>query len=190
MNPCGDPDRWRGVGHATESARERAFGRRPRTGSGRRGGGFTLIEMVITLAIMAVLATMLLPVGQFLKQREQERELRRSLVEIRRGIDDYKRAVDAGSIKRPTGSSGYPPTLDLLVTGVVDERDPKGRQLYFMRRIPDDPLNAAQAGMGAGSWGKRSYASGPLDPQEGDDVYDVHSRSEGVGLNGVPYSKW
>lgn len=156
----------------------------------RRPGGFTLIELLVTLAILAVLATMAVPVAQVTRQRMQEQELRQALHEIRRGIDAYQRAGTEGRIPRELGTSGYPKDLDILVEGVPDQRDPKRNKIYFLRRIPRDPMNPDYDQPEAASWGKRSYASEANDPQEGDDVYDVYSTSTKIGLNGVPYNKW
>lgn len=150
---------------------------------------FTLMELLVTLAIMGVLAMTVLPVAQLAQQRSREEELRRALRDIRQAIDSYKRASDEGRIERQAGASGYPNNLHLLVEGVVDQRDPKRRRLYFLRRIPRDPFNSDPAAE-AGGWILRSYASGADDPQPGEDVYDIRSVSTATGLNGIPYRDW
>ena len=103
---------------------------------------------------------------------------------------EVHRTADGGRIERPEGSSGYPPSLDLLVAGVRDVRDPEGAMIYFLRRLPRDPLNPEPTASAAESWGRRSYASPPDAPREGDDVYDVYSLATGSGLDGVPYREW
>ncbi|MEX5747327.1 type II secretion system protein [Massilia sp. X63] len=152
--------------------------------------GFTLIELLVTLAILGLLGTLVLPVAQVTAQRRDEVELRRALREIRAGIDAYKKASDEGRVAKAAGSSGYPPRLEMLVEGVRDLRSPKQAKIYFMRRLPRDPFHADPQAPNADTWGKRSYASEPDEPKEGEDVYDVYSLSERPGLNGVPYNKW
>ena len=152
--------------------------------------GFTLIELLVTLAILALLGTLVVPVAQVTAQRRDEVELRRALREIRAGIDAYKKASDEGRVAKAAGATGYPPRLEMLVEGVRDLRSPKQAQIYFMRRLPRDPFHANPDSSDAETWGKRSYASEPDEPKEGDDVYDVYSMSEKPGLNGIPYNKW
>ena len=145
--------------------------------------GFTLIEMLIAAAIVALLATVALPLAEVTVQRNKEQDLRRSLREVRGAIDAYKRATDEGRIEKKVDRSGYPPSLTVLVEGVKDVRSPKDEKMFFLRRLPRDPLTGQQ-------WGLRSYASAADAPQAGDDVYDVFTRSASVGLNGVPYKEW
>jgi general secretion pathway protein G len=152
--------------------------------------GFTLIELVITVAIVALLASVALPVSELTVQRTKEQELRRTLRQVREAIDAYKQASDEGRIKKSVGDSGYPKKLEELAEGVEDQKSPKKDKIYFLRRIPRDPFNADPTLSAAGTWGKRSYASPPDDPKEGDDVFDVFSIAQGKGINGQPYRDW
>jgi general secretion pathway protein G len=154
----------------------------------RPAPGFTLIELLVTLAIMALLASLAVPVAELAVQRAREAELRRNLREIRDAIDAYRRAWDDGRILHRAEDSGYPPTLDVLVAGVPDQRNPKSAKLFFLRRVPRDPMNPDADD--TNGWGKRSYASEPDNPQEGVDVFDVHSNSDATGLDGRPYREW
>ncbi len=152
--------------------------------------GFTLIELVITLAILAVLASVALPLGELTVQRGKEQELRRSLREMREAIEAYKQAFDEGRIARQPGDSGYPRRLEDLVTGVEDQKNPKKERIYFLRRLPRDPFADDPDVAPAASWAKRSYASPPDEPREGADVFDVFTRSGATGLNGRPLREW
>ena len=145
--------------------------------------GFTLIELVITVAIVALLASVALPLAEVTVQRNKEKDLRVALREIRTAIDAYKRAGDEGVIEKKADESGYPPTLAALVEGVPDKRKTDGTKLYFLRRVPADPVSGEE-------WGLRSYASSPTEPSPGKDVFDVFSRSADRALNGSAYREW
>jgi general secretion pathway protein G len=154
-----------------------------------RERGFTLMEVVITAAILAVLATAALPMSELAVKRTREMQLYDALREIRTAIDAYKRAVDDGHVKRLANESGYPRSLQLLVDGVPDDKSPSKARIYFLRRIPREPF--AERGLApADTWGRRSYSSPADAPHEGEDVYDVYSLSAEAGLNGVPYRLW
>jgi len=145
--------------------------------------GFTLIEMVITVAIVALLASVALPLAEMSSQRGKEQDLRRSLRDLRGAIDAYKRAFDEGRIAKEIDKSGYPPSLKVLVEGVADATKPKGAKIYFLRRIPPDPVSGED-------WGLRSYESPSDEPKPGKDVFDVYSISDAVGINGIKYREW
>ncbi|HOY34441.1 MAG TPA: type II secretion system protein [Piscinibacter sp.] len=152
--------------------------------------GFTLIELVVTLALLGVLAMLAAPLAETAVQRSREQALRASLREIRDAIDSYRAAALQGRIVRNLGESGYPPSLAVLVSGVADAQDPKGGRLYFLRRLPRDPFFADARADAQATWGLRSYASPPDEPRDGDDVYDVYSTATGIALDGTPYREW
>lgn len=172
-----------------------------RTCPRRSSSGFTLVELLITVAIVALLSSIAVPLGEMAVQRSKEQELRSALREIRAGIDAYKQAFDDGKLALPSNkfslgtntaaATGYPPTLKILVEGVPDATNPKpGAKLYFLRRMPRDPFSTDPAVPADETWGKRSYASPPDMPKEGDDVFDVYTKVQGKGLNGIPYKDW
>jgi len=152
--------------------------------------GFTLIELLVTLAILGLLASAAVPLAELAVRRNKESELRHALRDIRAGLDAYKQASDEGRIARAADASGFPATLELLVNGVPNARDPAKRPVFFLRRLPRDPFYDGPPAEAAQTWGLRSYASPPNDPQSGRDVYDVYSTSRAVGINGMPYRDW
>ena len=156
----------------------------------RSTSGFTLIELVITVAIIGLLAGMATPMMELVVKRYKEQELRLALRDIRKAIDAYKDAYDRGHMVNIVGDSGYPPDLRVLVDGVPDAQDPDQHKIYFLRRIPRDPFSTDSSLPPEETWGLRSYESDPDNPTAGKDVYDVYSRSTGVGINKVPYRQW
>lgn len=153
--------------------------------------GFTLIEMMVTVAIVGLLASVALPMAELVSKRTREQELHRALREIRDALDRHRRAVEEGRVIQSIGSSGYPATLQVLVDGVPDAASAdKNARIYLLRRIPRDPLCADPQLPDEATWGKRDYRSTADDPREGEQVFDVYSRAPGVGLNGIPYRNW
>lgn len=144
----------------------------------------------MVVAIMGILASAAMPLGEMVIRREKERELRTALRQIRAAIDVYKQAADDGKIEKKADETGYPRRLEDLDLGLDNVKDPDKKKIFFMRRLPRDPMFADPDVPAAETWGKRSYASAPDSPEEGDDVYDVYSLSEKVGLNGIPYNQW
>ncbi|RZL11472.1 MAG: type II secretion system protein [Rubrivivax sp.] len=154
-----------------------------------RSRGFTLIEMIMVVMIVGILASAAMPLAALHQRRTQEADLRLALRTLRTAIDAYKTAWDQGRMEKKEGDTGYPPNLDVLVSGVVDIGQAGHRRLYFLRRLPRDPL--AAAGLPAAeTWALRSYDSPPEAPQPGADVFDVRSRHEGRGLDGTLYQQW
>lgn len=160
------------------------------SGAGPSSRGFTLVELVITVAILGVLALMAIPLLEVTATRQKEADLRTALRQIRSAIDAYHQAVLDKRIESPADASGYPPRLEVLAEGVPDITKPDLGKIYFLRRLPRDPFFPDPGASAAESWGKRSYASPPDAPREGEDVYDVFSLSQGMGLNGIPYREW
>lgn len=152
-------------------------------------GGFTLIELIVSLALVALFATIALPLEELTVKRGKEAELRMALRQIRGALDAYKQAVDDGRIASSPGDSGYPKQLILLVEGIKDAKTQGGLPLHFLRRIPRDPF-ADPTLRPEDTWGKRSYRSSYDRPEPGEDVYDVYSLNPDSGINGVPYREW
>lgn len=157
-----------------------------------KGRGFTLIELLVALAIVALLATVALPLAQVVQTRAKESELKTSLRVIRQALDTYKAASDSGLIDKGAGTSGYPPSLDTLVNGV--QRSAafgfSAQPFVVLRRIPRDPFAEDASISNAATWSTRSYNSKVDNPQPGDDVFDVASKSPKRALDGTRYSNW
>lgn len=155
--------------------------------------GFSYLELIISVSILALLATAATPYLEKKVARKKEAELRRNLREIRTALDRYKQAHDTGKIDKTLGGSGYPANLEILVDGMRNKQSPSGEKIRFLRRIPADPMYQNiydEEVTASATWGKRAYVSEADNPQEGADVYDVYSLSEQKGLNGVPYNQW
>lgn len=151
-------------------------------GKRKRGEcGLTIIELIVTITILAILASAALPIARIRVKREKERELRRDLWEMRDAIDKYKDAADKGGFQTKVDTFGYPPDLESLVKGV----DVQGKKVKFLRRIPIDPMT------GRTDWGMRSMQD-DVDSTSwgGQDVFDVFSTSPGTGLDGTRYQEW
>jgi general secretion pathway protein G len=179
-----------------------------RRGAGARG--FTLIELVVTLALVGLMAMVAVPLYEVTATRMKEMELRTALRQIRTALDAYKDAYDAGKIEKSDPSdSGYPPSLKVLVDGVDAAQSTSNltsstsnisgssgttgngpSRLMFLRQLPRDPFTPDPSVAPEEQWDTRSYGSPPSDPQPGRDVYDVMSKSTASGTNGIPYKDW
>ena len=146
-----------------------------------RERGLTLVELIVAIAILAILAGAAVPLARTTVRREKERELKRDLWEMRDAIDRYKDAADRGAFQIKVGTEGYPPDLETLVKGI----DSNGKKLRFLRRIPVDPMT------GNTEWGMRSMQDEPdSDSWGGQNVFDVFTKAQGTGLDGTKYSEW
>ena len=152
--------------------------------------GLTLIELVIVVAIIGVLASAVAPLANISKKRAKEFELKRSLRILRSAIDRYKRAYDDKNIENEIGRSGYPESFLELIEGVKDVKDPEGRMIYFLRRIPRDPMNMNEFISPEATWEIRAYDSEPDDFSGGEDIFDIRSSSEDIALDGTAYKDW
>jgi general secretion pathway protein G len=175
--------------------------------------GFTLIELVVTLALVSLMAMVSVPLYEVTAIRMKEMELRTALRQIRTALDAYKDAADTGKIQKDPSDSGYPPSLKILVDGVdaaqnattaITGQNPSSlnsisassltsdqpTKLQFLRQVPRDPFAPDPSAAPEDQWDTRSYGSPPSDPQPGKDVYDVMSKSTAIGSNGVAYKDW
>jgi len=150
----------------------------------RRARGYTLVELVVVCAVLVILAGAAFPVAKYTRLRVKEMELRSALREMRAAIDEFKRYTDAGLLPVDFGTDGYPSELEVLVEpiDVVGQID---KQIRFLRRIPVDPMT------GEAEWGLRSTSDEPDSTSwGGENVFDVYSLADGIGIDGVPYSEW
>jgi general secretion pathway protein G len=150
--------------------------------------GFTFIELIVTTAVIMVLASASLPIARVSIRRQKEAELRYTLREVRTAIDQFKSYADQGrlsTLELQAGNEGYPSSLDQMVQGVSAANDVTGKKYKFLRRIPIDPI------LGRAEWGLRAYADNPLSSAwGGGSVYDIYSKAEGKGLDGTKYKDW
>jgi general secretion pathway protein G len=150
--------------------------------------GYTFVELLVVTALVLILASAVMPMARVTVQRTREAELRRVLREMRTAIDKYKDAVDQGLIggtQIRVGSEGYPPDLETLVEGVPVQNDASGRKLKYLRHIPMDPMTKST------EWGLRSYQDRPdTTTWGGQNVFDVHTTSDGIALDGTKYREW
>jgi len=146
--------------------------------------GFTLLEMLVTLTVLMILASAVMPMARNGLRRQKELELRRDLREMRLAIDTYKANVDQQKIKAPAQeNNGYPESLEKLVEG--ETMMGKTTKMRFLRRIPEDPFT------GKAEWGMRSITDDPASTGwGGGNVYDVYSLAPGKGSNEIPYREW
>ena len=150
----------------------------------RNSAGVTLIELLVVMVILSILAAGIMPLSQMAYKRSKEIALKQNLRMIRKALDEYKALVDEGKIQTQAFSSGYPKSLEVLVEG-VDLQGPVPFRKKILRRIPKDPMTED------GAWGLRSYFDEPdSDTWGGEDVYDVHSKSEKQALDGSYYKDW
>jgi general secretion pathway protein G len=146
----------------------------------RSEAGLTLVELIVTCAILGILASAAVPIARFKVQRDKERELRYDLWQMRDAIDKYKDAADRNAFMTKVDSQGYPPDLEELVKGV----DVQGKKVKFLRKIPVDPMT------GKAEWGLHSMQDDPTSDSYGQSVFDVYTKSTGTALDGTKYSEW
>jgi general secretion pathway protein G len=169
-----------------------------------QSSGFTLIELLVTVTLVGILAMGAMPLAEVVSVKLKEVELKQALRTIRAGLDAYKAASDSGQIPKGTGESGYPSTLQMLVTPIEtmgkaapatkkigQTEDAPPPRIQILRSLPRDPFASVDDNASpADTWATRAYASRPDDPQPGSDVYDVASKSTRIGLNGTAYNTW
>ena len=143
-----------------------------------------MIELLVTISILGILASVAMPLAQTTATRTRELELRRNLRKIREGLDQFKAEYDKATAnaadareefkkKRSMDRSGYPLTLEEMV------------ETKTLRRVPLDPMTPD------GKWVTRSFSDNPESSlSDGKDVYDIRSASTAVALDGTRYDTW
>jgi general secretion pathway protein G len=153
----------------------------------KRTGGFTLVELIVTVALVTILVGLALPLARNTIQREKEKELRQALRDMRLAIDRYKTAADGGQIMADAMANGYPPDLETLANG-VDLLTAVGKKIYFLRAVPIDPMSECRCNT---DWDLRSDQDDPTAGSwGGQDVFDVHTKSSGTAMDGTKYKDW
>ena len=153
----------------------------------KRTGGFSLVELIVTVALVSVLIGLALPLARNTIQREKEKELRQALRDMRAAIDRYKTAADGGQIMADAMANGYPPDLETLANG-VDLLTAVGKKIYFLRAVPIDPMSECRCNT---DWDLRSDQDDPTAGSwGGQDVFDVHTKSSGTAMDGTKYKDW
>ncbi len=153
--------------------------------------GFTLLELIITLAIIAIMVAGTVPFAHNMIRREKEMELRRNLREIRKAIDGYYHSCAILREIPPFETKPddcYPASLQALVDGFQPANRPNEYR-RFLRKIPLDPFT------GTAEWGLRSMEDDPFSasgsgPSQANGIFDVYSKAQGKALDGSEYSKW
>ena len=153
----------------------------------KRTSGFTLVELIVTVALVSILVGLALPLARNTIQREKEKELRQALRDMRAAIDRYKTAADGGQIMADAMANGYPPDLETLANG-VDLLTAVGKKIYFLRAVPIDPMSECRCNT---DWDLRSDQDDPTAGSwGGQDVFDVHTKSSGTAMDGTKYKDW
>jgi general secretion pathway protein G len=151
----------------------------------KKNAGLTLVELIVAFTILSLLTTMAVPLTRYKVRRDRERDLRIALDTIHRAIDNYKDASNAGLIEVKLDTDGYPESLDVLVDGVKLVKDPNGKKIKFLRKIPKDPMTNSY------DWGKRSMQDDPISQSwGGQNVFSVYTKSTDKARDGTPYSQW